>query len=427
MNKWGKTFAAALIACGAFTAVNKGDAVAADKPVTVLLDDVAMTFDGTQAQIRSNLTFVPFRPIAEALGIAIKWNAADKRITAQAQVGGQSKTVILNVGKTRATVNGQSVQLAAAPYTINGFTLIPLNFFSTQFGAKVGWEPASRTVSIVSPARAMHVRGFYAISSFPERDRIADMNSVAFGWARLDGNGELTTSGKDFYWPPAAGETTPESIVSGASAQGIEPYLMVFAVDGKDELTKMLSDPSLRDRSIDKIVALVQEKGFSGVMLDYEGLGLKAETRDRQKKLLNEYVRLLADRLNSGGIKLSLAVPPPNSAYKAYDYATLAGIADDLVVMAYEYHPAGTPDHVPQPNAWVNAAIVTLLKAGVPKEKLLLGIDLWSETPQSIDGKLGLAKRYALKGTAFWRIGLYSYYGKEMTDAIHRAAVKLPK
>jgi spore germination protein YaaH len=269
----------------------------------------------------------------------------------------------------------------------------------------------------------MHLRGFYAISSFAERDRISGLNSVAFGWARVDANGELTTTGKDFYWPQAAGEITPESIVRDAAAQGTDPYLMVYAADGNGELTRMLSDDTLRSRSIDSIVRLAQEKGFAGIMLDYEGLGLRLDPIG-QRKLLNDYVRQLANELKLLGIRLTIAVPPPNSSYKGYDYPTLAGMVEDLTVMAYEYHPQGTPDHTPQPNDKVHEAIRELLAAGVPREKLLLGVDLWSETPQSIDDKLGLAKRYGLKGAAIWRIGLYSYDGQEMAEAIQRSVVK---
>ncbi|WP_276357996.1 stalk domain-containing protein [Cohnella caldifontis] len=426
MKAWGKWAATALLAGGAWSAVPTGpaDAATAAKPVTVLLDDILMSFDGAVPEIKNDYTFVPFRSIAEALGIEIQWDAKTRTITATADVGADTKTVVLAVGKKMASVNGVAVELGAAPYLSNDRTLIPLSFFSTQFGANVGWDKTTRTVSIVSPAREMHLRGFYAISSFAEQDRIAGMNSVAFGWIRVDANGELTTSGKDFYWPQAAGDVTPETIVKDASAQGIDPYLMVYSSDGSGELTKMLSDETLRNRSIENIVSLAQQKGFSGVMLDYEGLGLKLDPTGQQK-LLNDYVRQLGDKLKPAGIKLSVAVPPPNSSYKGYDYATLAGLVEDLTVMAYEYHPAGTPDHTPQPNDKVQAAIEALLKAGVPKEKLLLGIDLWSETPQSIDDKLGLAKRYGLKGAALWRIGLYFYYGQEMTDAIQRSVVKL--
>jgi hypothetical protein len=423
MNKWGKVLAAAWLAGGTFIVSASGIATAAPKPVSVLLDDVPMTFTEAAPQISHNITFVPFRAIAEPLGVDIKWNQAAKTITATQMVESDSKTVVLHLGKTTAEVNGAPVKLAAAPFTANNRTLIPLNFFSTQFGAKVSWNGTTRTVSIVSPVRQMHMRGFYAISSYAERSRIDDMNSVAFGWIRLDVNGELTTTGKDYYWPSAAGTDTPEAIVSNSASQGKTPYLMVYAVDGNQELTKMLSNETLRTRSMDNIVSLAKEKGFQGVMLDFEGLGLKLNAIEQQK-LLNDYVRSLGKQLSPDGIKLSLAVPPPNSDYKGYDYRTLAALADDLVIMAYEYHPKGTAAHTPQPNAKVDAALSALIKTGVPAEKLLLGIDLNSETPASIDDKLGLAKRYHLKGAAFWRIGLYSFYGQEMIDAINRSAVK---
>jgi hypothetical protein len=423
MNKWGKAWVAACFAGGMFVLGTSGNATAAAKPVTVMLDDVPMTFNGTAAQISHDITFVPFRAIAEALGIEVKWDAATQTITSANTVEGQTKTVALHVGKTTAEVNGEPTQLVAAPFTTNNWTLIPLQFFSSQFGANVGWNAGTRTVSIVSPAREMHLRGFYATRSYGERSRIDDMNSVAFGWIRVDNNGELSTTGKDFYWPQAAGNDSPEAIVGNSASQGKTPYLMVYSVDGHGELTKMLSDETLRTRSIDMIVSLAKEKGFEGVMLDFEGLGLKLNAGEQQK-LLNDYVRLLVKQLSPDGIKLSLAVPPPNSSYQGYDYRTLAVLADDLVIMAYEYHPAGTTAHTPQPNDKVDAALGSLLKSGVSKDKLLLGIDLSSETPASIDDKLGLAKRYGLKGAAFWRIGLYFYYGQEIIDAINRSVVK---
>jgi spore germination protein YaaH len=38
----------------------------------------------------------------------------------------------------------------------------------------------------------------------------------------------------------------------------------------------------------------------------------------------------------------------------------------------------------------------------------VLGISADSETDQSIGSKIGLAKRYGLKGVAIWRLGLIS-------------------
>ena len=121
---------------------------------------------------------------------------------------------------------------------------------------------------------------------------------------------------------------------------------------------------------------------------------------------------------------LSLAVPPLNSAYKGYDYKTLASIADDLIIMAYQYNPVGTKSQVPEPNSLVDRAIQLAIQAGVPKSKLLLGISLSSETPSSVDDKLGLAKRHDLKGAAFWRLGLFRSYNTKMEDAVNASVIK---
>lgn len=421
MNKWGTKAAAALLAVSILTTGVYAENVHAESQVTILLDDVPLAFDAAPT-VTKGVTFVPFRTIGEALGIQVTWDNKAQTVKATGQRDGQSVTVVLKIGSLTANVNGAALKLPAAPMMKNNRVLIPLSFFSTQFGAQVGWNQASSTVTIVSPQREMHLRAFYALESVKEKDLIDSMNSVAFGWSRIDRDGKFTLSGSEYKIPAPLGEVTAQTLVSDASEQGIRPYLMVYSLDGQGELTKMLSTESLRSESIAGIAAAVKDNGFGGVMLDFEGLGFKLD-KEGQKKLLNDYVKLLKAGLPEG-TALSLAVPPPNSAYQGYDYKTLASLADDLVLMAYQYNPAGTASQVPEPNSLVNAAIQQTLDAGVPKEKLLLGISMASETPQSIDDKLGLAKRYDLKGAAFWRLGLFRKYTDGMEAAVDHAAIK---
>ena len=49
---------------------------------------------------------------------------------------------------------------------------------------------------------------------------------------------------------------------------------------------------------------------------------------------------------------------------------------------------------------------ITLALKQVPKKKLLLAINMDNETAQSVSAKIGLAKRYSLKGLALWRLGI---------------------
>ncbi|MCG7382067.1 stalk domain-containing protein [Paenibacillus sp. ACRRY] len=417
----GKTIAATLISLSLLgTSVNIGDVQAAPA-ISVKLDNVALQFDAAP-RIDKGVTYVPFRTVGEALGIQITWNSKTQTVKAVGSVKGQATEVLLQVGSTTATVNGTKVKLAAAPVQREGRVLIPLSSFSSQFGVGVKWDQATRTVSLVSPQREMHLRAFYAVRAYHEIDLVPSMNSVAFGWSRIDRNGEFTLQGEEYYLPEAAGEVTPQSIVADAADQNIKPYLMVYALDGQGELTKVLSDSNLREKSIQGITDAVSENEFGGVVLDFEGLGFKLDAK-QQQKLLNDYVKQLKASL-PGDISISLAVPPLNSAYKGYDYKTLASLADDLIIMAYQYNPAGTKAQVPEPNSLVDQAIQLALNAGVPKDKLLLGINLNSETVSSVDDKLGLAKRYNLKGAAFWRLGLFRLFSNQMEDAVNASVIK---
>lgn len=410
----GKTAAATILAISLLgTTANLNDAYAAPA-ISVLLDDVPLKFDASPL-IDKGVTYVPFRTVGEALGISITWNSKAQTVKAIGKVKGQATEVLLQVGSTTATVNGEKVKLAAPPVQREGRVLIPLSSFSSQFGVNVGWNQSTRTVSLVSPQREMHLRAFYALQSYKEIDLVPSMNSVAFGWSRIDREGQFTLQGDEYQIPAAAGDVTPKSIVADATNQSIKPYLMVYSLDGNGELTKVLSDSSMRQKSIEGITAAIAENGFGGVVLDFEGLGFKLDALEQQK-LLNNYVKQLKDSLPKD-IALSLAVPPLNSAYKGYDYKTLASLADDIIIMAYQYNPVGTKAQVPEPNSLVDQAIQLALDAGVSKQKLLLGISLNSETSSSIDDKLGLAKRYDLKGAAFWRLGLFRTYNNQIGRA----------
>lgn len=400
-NYWKKTSLFMLAGFLTFSGMGEGNAQASvqPKPVSIVLDDVPLPFD-SEPRLEKNVTMVPFRAIAEALGITVTWHAAKQTVYAPGKDGsGRDTKVSLRIGSKTAMVNGRKEALSGPPIFINGRVLIPLAFFGKQFGAEVQWDGKNRSVRIRSPQKQMELLAFYALSSFDQRSLIPQFNEVAFGWSRINEDGAWTANGKEYKWPQAAGEITPESIVQTTAAGNTFPSLMVYSGDSKRELTTMLNDASLRDASITAIVNTVKEKGFQGVVIDYEGLGWKEEA-DNQKKLLNDYVTLLNDQLPEK-IRLSIAVPPPNGAYKGYDYASLARVADRLILMAYEYTPAG-----PEPNNKVDEAVRMILGSGVPKSKILLGVSVNSETEKTVTAKLGLAKRYGLKGIAFWRLGL---------------------
>lgn len=391
----------AAISLGSYSAIPASSAQAAPGGVSIVLDGYPLPFP-VEPVVMNGTTMVPFRAISEALGIQVEWNQAARQITATQKPAADAAPVkvVLTLGNKTAVVNGAKVKLDVAPQNIRGTTMIPLKFFGQQFGAAASWNQAAKTVSITSPKRDIYTLGFYAQKAYSEVSLIPSFDAIAFGWSRIDKTGQFTTTGTDFWWPEAAGEVTPESIVQNAAASGTAPYLMVYSSDSSLELSKNLEDPQLQQQTIASIVDLASQKGFQGIGLDLEGLGLTGDKALVQSQY-NAFVKNLSAAARAANLKLTVILHPLNSSYKGYDYKTLGALADDLVIMAYAYEG----EKGPEPMDKVDEGIRLALKQ-VSKDKLILGISVFSENESSVNAKIGLAKRYGLKGIAVWRLGL---------------------
>ncbi len=411
LKKMHRAIGLSLVAAIGLGAASAAAAETGQRPVTILLDEYPLPFP-VEPIIVDGTTMVPFRAIAEALGIAVSWNGETRTIRANDEEAGT--VVDLTLGSAVSLVNGAEVALRVAPMSVDGSTLIPLSFFSQQFGAYVSWDGETRTVAIDSPPRDLETMAFYAISSYGERALMSSFDAVAFGWGRIDESSAFTLEGKDFYWPPDAADATAQSLVEGAAAGGTTPYFMAFASDAHGELTRILEDEALAAATIESIVGTASSRNFEGVLLDFEGLGLTGDPEAVQAQY-NAFVGEIASKAAEAGLKLAIAVHPPNGAYRGYNYKTLATHVDALIVMAYAYEG----EQGPEPMRRVDEAVRRLLP-DVPAEKLLLGISMGSETADSVEAKIGLAKRYGLSGIAVWRLGLL---GEEAFEVIREESM----
>lgn len=414
MKKWLLTASlACILGAGSFTlpAASLPAAEAATPATNIMLDGYPLPFP-TAPIIKNGATLVPFRAISEALGVKVSWNQAAKTITATATNQNKTKNIILTMNSKTAVVDGANVSLAVAPQTISNTTMIPLSFFSQQFGASVNWNASTRTVAITSPIKNMYTMGFYAISSYDERAFVPDFNAVAYGWSRITTDGEFSTTSTEYKWPQAAGADTPESIIQNTAANFTTPYLMVYAVDGHGELTRNLENQELQNRTIQAMIDTASSKGFKGILLDFEGLGWSGD-KAKARSDYNAFIKNLSTKAHQAGLKLTLALHPLNSSYTGYDYKQLGAMADDLIIMAYDY----TDKKSPEPMDKVNDAILMALQ-NTDASKLMLGISLSSEDASSVNAKIGLAKRYQLKGVALWRLGII---GQNTWDAMHQS------
>jgi len=113
--------------------------------IFVMLDGKQLLFD-VPAQSINNRTMVPFRGLFEALGASISWNGETQTVTATSG----DTVIVLPIGSTKPTVNGQVVTIEQPCVVIDGRTFVPVRFVAESLGVNVSWASDTRTVYITS-------------------------------------------------------------------------------------------------------------------------------------------------------------------------------------------------------------------------------------------------------------------------------------
>ena len=111
--------------------------------VSVYLNNERMVFDQNPI-IENGRTLVPLRSIFEGLGAEVKWDPDIQEVRGISN----DKEVILRIGDTAATVNGQPVTLDVAAKIENGRTLVPLRVISESLGTEVKWDAETYRIDI---------------------------------------------------------------------------------------------------------------------------------------------------------------------------------------------------------------------------------------------------------------------------------------
>ncbi|TCP52402.1 glycosyl hydrolase family 18 (putative chitinase) [Tumebacillus sp. BK434] len=382
-----------------------GMAMGAVTTPSVVLDGYNLPIDPKPILYKDRV-MVPFRPLAEALGIKVEWEPKTSTVIADSN----GKELRMQIGNKTAWVGGKAVQLDVAPFITEGRSLIPLRFFSEHAGAQVRWDDKSQTVLMESQERDLHTMVFYGLGSYGQKEYLPYFDEAAFTWSRLDRGGVLVTEESEYRWPQeGAGELLQE-----VQTAGVDTSLMVFSVNEYGELTKLLNDVSLQQRFANDLASLLVQKGIGGAYLDFEAL---APTGAKDIALVRSqyaaFVQRVADALHQNGKQLTVVVAPlEHGWYRGYDYKALAASADALFIMAYSY----VDDKLPQPLNKIDDDIRAAVKAVGP-EKLILGINAYSETPQGVQQKIGLAKRYNLQGVGFWILRVFDDPFMDAIDA----------
>jgi spore germination protein YaaH len=193
------------------------------------------------------------------------------------------------------------------------------------------------------------IHGFYAISSYLQKDLIPDLDTISFGWSYLEFNEEKEkvelktdkTESNSFYLPKGF-----EEVVKIAKDNDVSINLMVFASDNfkkaKDDIglvERIITNPQIRKDVISQIVNKLDSIGYKDQTISFDGVAIDfEEIKDRElASCFNIFLEELKTELDKNNKKLYVAVHP-GYYYKGYDYKIIGEIADKVIIMAHDYH-----------------------------------------------------------------------------------------
>ena len=115
---------------------------------TMQVNGVAQAIDVPPSVVEGR-TLLPVRWLAEPLGAKTAWDPNERKVT----VTLGSTRLELWVGRGTAVLNGREVLIdpqnpKVVPLIINGRTMMPMRFVAESLGCKVGWDPATKTITI---------------------------------------------------------------------------------------------------------------------------------------------------------------------------------------------------------------------------------------------------------------------------------------
>ena len=112
--------------------------------IGICLDGITYYPTDLPVQVQNGRTMVPIRDLAEKLGADVEWVQESQQIV-MTRAG---SIVTMTLGETAADVDGAAMEMDAAPYAVEGRTLIPARYVAEFFGQKVTWDQEKQLVVV---------------------------------------------------------------------------------------------------------------------------------------------------------------------------------------------------------------------------------------------------------------------------------------
>ena len=135
-----------LIVTTAVTALVASLSLALSTPASITVDGQRLASDVAPVTTLSG-AYLPLRAVADAAGAQTSFDTADGQIV----VRRGTDVLVMRAGTTAARMNGRSVQLAHAPFTVHGRTMVASATIASTLGSTVRYDAKHDRVVVRTP------------------------------------------------------------------------------------------------------------------------------------------------------------------------------------------------------------------------------------------------------------------------------------
>ncbi|OXS53830.1 hypothetical protein B1A99_28445 [Cohnella sp. CIP 111063] len=366
--------------------------------------EIQVTYNGAKIAFqaapfaKNGATYVQARSLLNAVGLQVQW--LDKTKFKLFRAG----TVIdMEVGKTSAALNGSKLSLSHAPILSNSTLFLPVRPVSALLGLQVVWSASVNTVALTASGTKPAAPPYRIIAYYPywasyqklglSRFAESGITHLNYAFANIRG-GEVV-----------AGDAAADRVNFAELKQikkenpALEALISVGGWSWSGQFSDIALTAASRTRFAESAVRFIREHGFDGVDLDWEypvSGGLSSNrTRPEDKKNFTLLLQELRNKLDEARQKdgkpylLTIAAGASSSYVANTEMDKVAAIVDWINLMTYDYHGSwektanhhaplySDPKRPATSGASANDTVNFFLKAGVPANKLVLGIPFY--------------------------------------------------
>jgi spore germination protein YaaH len=240
------------------------------------------------------------------------------------------------------------------------------------------------------PQEKKQVIGFllYSLLNRAKTDYSSEITTLSYFGLTVEPDGTIRKQNSDVENEPgwnalASGQVDP--FLESAKKQKVELSLVVFSGDNND-IESLLQDPVTHAKNLTgEVLPIMDQYGFTNLNLDIEHT---RDASDAAQESFLAFTKTIRDELTKDHNKtLTVDVTTLDLIYKTtlIRPQEVANLADNVVIMAYDYHSTGssvTGPNAPLKGAGIvseydtEAAVQNALHS-IPRSKILLGVPLY--------------------------------------------------